>query len=144
MLLAIAITLTSPALAGHVVQGEDDGCWVSAVEWDENGRETKQVSAWIDYSLPNWSYDKDTGIVWTTDDWQTVNWADGWYESTRWDGRERWGVDIQPAQAFLMHPQVPGGDVVFEYAIFYRIGGASWWDDNGGANYTIDLSPSCD
>lgn len=143
MLLALTLTLSTPALASDVVQWDGDGCWVSHVSWDDNDREAKHVSAWVDYTLPDWSYDKDTGIVWTTDGWQTAHWADGWYESTLWDGRERWGVDIQPAQIFLMHPQVPGGDVIFEYAVYYRIGSASWWDNNGGANYQIELSPSC-
>ena len=72
------------------------GSWVSSTippsqQWYED------ISVWMDIKVPNWSYHKTVGVVWTPDAWKTVKFSYARYEYTRSDGYEQWGVDIIPA-----------------------------------------------
>ena len=98
--------------------------------------------------MQNWSYHKDCGIVWTTDGWtDRIGWAEAWYEGTIDDGRERWGVDLEHivdfhfmAEGETNHDAYDNG-YLFEYAIYYTVNGVTYWDNNGGDNYSIWLLP---
>ncbi len=74
-LFALALSLTNPVHAAAPVEWLGGDGWISAYYTAASGRRGCDVSTWIDYTLWNWSYEKDTGIVWTTDDWATVNTA---------------------------------------------------------------------
>lgn len=94
--------------------------------------------------LADLDFDKDVRLVWTTDDWKTVNefgmGADGeknrmrWVEDL-WAGHERWAVDVEIPAAGVQR---------FQYAVVYRhgvVGGArtyEFWENNGGSNHTVE------
>jgi hypothetical protein len=115
------------------------------------------VNAWVDIKVPNYSYEKTVGIVWTDDAWATTRVAYASYEFTNGDGSEQWGVDIAPIGSIEIHrsmgpvywtnidgdrwhlgyPHVP---VFLDYAIFYDLpGGETIWDNNNGQNYRLTL-----
>ncbi len=143
-LLAVSLAVPTAAADTPVVAFDDQGCWISASYTNAAGDSVEEASAWIDFLVQNWSYDKDTGIVYTTDGWATASYADAWYEASLSDGRERWGLDLVPAATFTWNPQQGDPDhVQLEYAIYYTVGGTTWWDNNGGANYVLNLKPGC-
>lgn len=93
--------------------------------------------------LADLDYDKDVRLVWTTNNWETVN-EFGMGEAGQtnvfhwsadmWSGYERWiaDIDIDDTDAES-----------FEYAVVYRHGvvnGADvyeFWDNNGGRNHHV-------
>ena len=102
----------------------------------------------MDIQVPNWSYHKTVGVVWTADGWKTWKFSYARYEYTRADGREQWGVDIVPAgvlgnsyigpAAWNGQSLLGGGKAEIEYAIFYTLpNGYTLWDNNGGWNHHI-------
>lgn len=126
------------------------GSWVSksggpGQQWYD------EISTWSDIKVPNWSYHKTVGVVWTADHWKTVKVAYGRYEYTRPDGYEQWGVDIVPAGILgntYIGPAswngvslLGGGTAEVEYAIFYTLpNGYTLWDNNGGWNHHIVIA----
>lgn len=87
-------------------------------------------------------FDKDLRLVWTTDNWATVNESkiggidqpNAWYwVEDVWTGSERWEIDVD----------VPGPVDEFQYAIVYKHGVVNsartydFWDNNGGGNYVV-------
>jgi len=109
-----------------------------------------EISAWFDIQVPNWSYQKYVGIVWTDDGWKTHRFAQAWYEGSLGNNFERWGVDIIPAGILgnsyigpaswngrsLLGPGPQKAEI--EYAIFYILpNGYSIWDNNNGQNYRL-------
>ena len=136
------LLLTTTAQATPIVEQLQDGWWETELQSGGGGLvvDTEQsqlveVSVWVDYALQNLSYEKNTGIVWTIDGWATAHQADGWYEGGLPDGREGWGVDIHPLT--VVDTQNTTHTLVFEYAVFYEVGGVTHWDNNGGADYTM-------
>ena len=83
--------------------------------------------------VPDLSYEKTVGIVWTDDAWSTTNVTTGSCELTHSDGSEQWGVDLIPIGELTVHrsmgpirwngtnPGYPHRQVVIEYAIFYTL-----------------------
>lgn len=132
----------APPPGGTIVAWSADGCTISSAGTDGD-MTWQQASAWIDYTIPNWSYDKDTGIVWTIDGWATSYWSDAWYESTNSDGRERWGVDLTGLVEFLYDDTARPDMVYLEYAIYYTVGSTTWWDNNSGWNHQLILKEDC-
>lgn len=146
----VAISLLM-VIAGNALAGDlgllRHGSWVSstippAQQWYED------ISVWMDVKVPNWSYHKTVGVVWTPDAWKTVKYSYAKYEYTRSDGSEQWGIDIVPAgvlgntyigpAAWNGQSLLAGGKAEVEYAIFYTLpNGYTLWDNNGGWNYHI-------
>lgn len=79
-------------------------------------------SFWVDLAVRNDAFEKDVGIVWTSDGWATSHWTRAVYEGTLPDGRERWGVDVEDfgARGWGSEPEV-------EYAAFATMGGTTHW-----------------
>ena len=106
------------------------------------------VAGTLDFRVANFDYEKELEMVWTVDDWKTVQhfgMGDGEPNAFYWiepmgaviDGHHdfgRWRIDLD----------VPGPVSRFEYAVVYRHGFApgarteAFWDNNGGRNYVIE------
>ncbi|MBU0678379.1 MAG: CBM21 domain-containing protein [Verrucomicrobia bacterium] len=146
-LIAAAVITTAASSFAADLELIGEGIWISdstppILMWEED------ISLWVDIKVPNWSYNKVVGIVWTADKWETVNYSYASYEYTRWDGYEQWGVDVVPAGILgnsyigpgtwngksLMGPGPQTAEI--EFAIFYTLpDGYTIWDNNGGMNY---------
>jgi hypothetical protein len=120
---------------------------VTKVLLDDNG-----VSGKIVATIADLDYDKELALVWTTDDWATVNTSamggpdelNKWHwVNDSWGGADIWEINLA----------IPGSFTKFEYAIVYRHGVTNdakvyeFWDNNGGRNYVVtkadpDLSPT--
>ncbi|MBK8253777.1 MAG: hypothetical protein IPK82_14055 [Polyangiaceae bacterium] len=94
----------------------------------------------ISVRLADIDYDKQVAMVYTTDDWQTVQWMNMGNAANQWhwvedngDDYERWAVSVN----------IPGNFTKFQYAVVYRHGvqnGAAlyeFWDNNGGTNWVV-------
>ncbi len=79
--------------------------------------------------VQNLTYAKVVGIVFTTDNWATVQTAYGTYSLTMASGLEMWQVEA-----------TVGSATEVEFAIFYRAAGNEYWDNNFGRNYRVTPS----
>ncbi len=83
----------------------------------------------VDVGVQNLAYAKVVGIVFTTNDWATVQVALGSYSSTMKSGLEVW------------HLTTPvGAAVEVKFAIFYQVLGTEIWDNNFWRNYRVTPS----
>lgn len=153
LVLAFALLVPGAALAGNV-ERLADGAWNGATYgWGPKTTRTDK-NLWVDLSVANLCYAKSVGIRWTDDGWASWHDAAAWYEGGLAGGREQWGVDILPFGGFLYDGQwgrwvtwtgavrnEPDAAVEVEYAAWFTCGGEVWWDNNGGANYTLTLTP---
>ena len=80
----------------------------------------------LQIGVQNLAYYKEVGIVFTTDGWATVQTAYAGYSSTMKSGLEVW---------HLTRPIASAGQV--ELAIFYRVLGREFWDNNFWRNYRV-------
>ncbi len=145
--LLAALSLTAATFANPVVEHHAHGSWVSQDFLASNAQVYQEQSVWVDFTVQNWSYDKDCGIVWTTDGWtDRIGWAEAWYEGGLSDGRERWGVDLEHIVDFwyasYFDDNTPGQlqSYELEYAIYYTVDGVTYWDNNDGENYSLMLT----
>ena len=80
----------------------------------------------VDVSVQNLAFNKAVGIVFTTDNWTTAQTAFGSFVSTMKSGLEVW------------HVSAPVGTATeVSFAIFYRVLGSEFWDNNFWRNYTV-------
>lgn len=146
-----ALVLVSLAHAENVYRIADGG-WDGAVTWWSATGWSETENLWVDISAYNVGYGKRVGIRWTDDGWTTWHDADAWYEGYLGNDWEQWGVDIQPIGRFSGDGNVTkytdyDGDSVYtdtvtiQYAIWESYGGQTWWNGNGGANYSVTLTP---
>jgi carbohydrate/starch-binding protein with CBM21 domain len=76
--------------------------------------------------VKNLAFNKQVGILFTTDDWATSNSVFGQFDHRLISGNEVWKIDA------------PVGSVSqVEFAIFYRVNGQEFWDNNFWRNYVI-------
>ena len=132
---------SAPVSAARGVRRLADGQWQSGYEapsgvrygwyWDAN--------VWIDVAVENLAFDKVVGVRWTTGGWATHHEALGEYEHALGDGWEQWGVDVTPAARMSSFSWCDPEPVAFEYAIFYRVDGHTYWDNAGGSNHHVEL-----
>jgi hypothetical protein len=90
----------------------------------------------VEVNLLNLAYQKDVAIVWTKDDWATVNTAPMRYTETAFNGQEIW------MGAPLVDPYIRGAanqtsSESVEFCIAYTVNGVTYWDNNGGENYSL-------
>ena len=81
---------------------------------------------WIDLKVRNDAYNKDVGILWTSNGWSTVNEAKAKYEGQLGGGFERWGIDLDLGT--FSDPNPPPDEL--EYAAYAVMGGATHWDQD--------------
>ena len=85
----------------------------------------------VDVGVQNIAYHKVVGIVFTTDNWVTVQTAYGTYRSTMTSGLEVWEVLV-----------AVGSATEVRFAVFYRVAGSEYWDNNFWRNYRVTPSRS--
>jgi hypothetical protein len=83
----------------------------------------------VDVGVQNIAYHKVVGIVYTTDNWATVQTAYGTYRWTMKSGLEVWEV---------LATVGPAAEVRF--AVFYQVAGSEYWDNNFWRNYRVTPS----
>jgi hypothetical protein len=74
----------------------------------------------------NLAYLKTVGVVYSTDNWQTVHTAYATYARTMSSGLEIWNADANVGSA---------SEVIL--AVFYRVSGNEYWDNNFTRNYKV-------
>ncbi len=109
-----------------------DGAWISSshVEgyqriWVDN------FSVWIDAKVKNLAYNKVMGVIWTDNNWQSNHVSYGTYKGQLADGYEKWGLDLGS-----WDERYYSG---IKYCIFVEMNGVTYYDNNGGQNYTISF-----
>lgn len=107
---------------------------------------------WIDVKVEDLAYDKVVGIVWTDDNWITNTTSYLSYEYDLSGNFEQWGIDFAPLGKLSSYYigswenyvadtiRAGGTSVTIQYAVFYEAGGVTYWDNNGGANYSVLIS----
>lgn len=85
---------------------------------------------WVDIGVRNDGFQKEVGVVWTQDGWQSSRTTFATYERTRDDGLEIWGLDV-----VLGDDRSRPADV--EYAVFARMNGQVFWDSHNN-HYIYD------
>jgi Carbohydrate/starch-binding module (family 21) len=80
----------------------------------------------ISAGVQNLAFEKVVGAVFTTDDFATVHTAFGNFERTMSSGLEVWTINA-PVDAFTP----------VTFALFYRVLGQEFWDNNFWRNYTV-------
>lgn len=80
----------------------------------------------VDVGVQDLAYDKVVGIVFTADNWATAQTAFAHYDHTMTSGLQAWRVTA-PA----------GGAAEVKFAIFYRVAGNEYWDNNFWRNYRV-------
>lgn len=77
-------------------------------------------------AVKNLAFAKQVGMVFTTDGWATANVASGNFDHMLKSGNEVWAI-----------PAAVGAATRVEYALFYRVGGQEFWDNNFSRNYVL-------
>ena len=85
----------------------------------------------ISIGVQNLAFNKVVRVIFTTDDWTTVQTAFASYSSTMESGLEVWKATAPVGSA---------GDVKF--AILYQVLGSEFWDNNFWRNYTVTPTSS--
>ncbi|NVB77360.1 MAG: hypothetical protein HOV81_03110 [Kofleriaceae bacterium] len=122
--------------ADAAIQLEGGGLWYRRVSCPSPSPATciDEGHFWVDLAIRNDAYAKRVGIVWTDrvrhTPWQL---ATGVYEAPLADGFERWGVDVTTGTmtGIEPHPQI-------QLAAFVEMAGETHWDNNNGADYTLE------
>jgi len=93
-------------------------------------------------TLKNLSPNKQVKVVYSTDGWQTTKTAWGSFNSTYWYGAysgaanpNQYGVEEWNIQLAV------GSATHVDYAIAYLVNGQTYWDNNFGQNYGLQLIP---
>lgn len=77
-------------------------------------------------AVRNMAYEKEVGVLYSTDDWATSRPSFARYRSTQVTGTEVWTVRTKLERAERV-----------AFALFLRASGAEHWDNNFGANYVL-------
>ena len=148
--------MTTGVWAQHVGLA-GSGYWADPPVYQGNVINYNARHVWIDIWVHNLGYEKNVGIVWTDNNWATVNWADAQYEMTYADGAERWGVDLMPVGTFMWHRSgahewislddtsqyLGSAEKYIEFAVYYHdpYTGTMYWDNNDGWNHWQLVAP---
>jgi Carbohydrate/starch-binding module (family 21) len=87
----------------------------------------------VEVLVKNIAFQKQVGIIYTTDNWQTYQNAFGVYSQSLRPGgtphqlnAEQWNITA-----------TVGSPATGQYAVFYDVAGATYWDNNFGLNYSF-------
>ena len=152
LVAVVALLSAAPARASSPIFVAGDGIWHEPSVSTGNGSGYTDWNVWVDASVENLAYEKVVGMVWTDDGWATQHRAYLRYERALHDGREQWGVDLRPAGRFdyarfrgplwinaLSGDAQPTEIVTIEYALFYEVKGHTYWANDGGQNYRVEI-----
>ena len=109
----------------------------------------------LDIKVKDLGAPEAVGILWTWNNWADYRSASAVYESDLGGGFQQWGVDLLPAGFEYSHRSlgfirwfpagstnvmnVTSGRVDIVYAIFYKVNGTWYWDNNGGKDYRLTV-----
>lgn len=79
--------------------------------------------------VKNLAYEKQVSVVYTSDNWKTVQTGAYVYQSTTPGGEEVWRADVVIADSYATAP------ASIEFAVSYDVSGQSYWDNNDGYNF---------
>ena len=86
---------------------------------------------WVDLSVKNLAYQKQVGLFWTEDGWQTVRVSYAHYKGDLGGGYERWGLDLTGNSA-------SGSPPIVQYAAFAEMNGDTYYGkEDNWKNYTL-------
>ncbi len=142
---------TSP-LPDQNVQRLNHGTWYEMT--GANGiTMTLRQHLWVDFKIRDLGAPEAIGILWTDNNW--VNWstATAAKEVELGNGYQQWGADVSPLGEAYYHRSLGfirwfpvrtpdtyvsvEGRVTIKYAIFYKVNGTWYWDNNNGADYQV-------
>jgi hypothetical protein len=83
----------------------------------------KSYHIWLDIAVLDSGYDKEVGILWTADDWQSVHTTRASYEGELDESYDRWGVDVKVVDADIAPPEL------VQVAVFAKVGDVEHWDE---------------
>lgn len=143
---------TSPA-PEPMVSRLADGVW-SGDYTNANGiTYMRPWNTWLDIKVKGTGAPEAIGILWTWNGWTDYRTETAIYEGDLAGGYQQWGVDLAPAGFEYSHrslgfirwfpagssnyTDVVNGSVTLTYAIFYKVNGVWYWDNNGGKDYQL-------
>lgn len=149
MLFSLLMGFATASSAAQVAH-RGVGSWTvqtgtSPAYWESKG-------FWVDATIENLGATKEVALIWTDDDWVTSQTSYLSYEHTLASGFEVWGIDFNPlgrldsyyigswTNYVTNHVRAGGQSVTIKYALRYKVNGNTYWDSNGGANYSLLLS----
>lgn len=80
----------------------------------------------IHIAVQNIAYQKEIGVIYTTDNWENCHKAIARYSWSMISGTEVWSVNLNL-----------GGVSNVDYVLFYQVNGCEYWDNNFNRNYFI-------
>jgi len=90
----------------------------------------------VDVAVLDMSGEKQVGIVWTIDGWQSAHVTVGDLILDPGDGSLQYQVLVDPVGTVSDCPGFER-ELDFEYAVFYAVDGQTFWDNNNNQNYYI-------
>jgi len=114
-----------------------DGSWLRTVG-SGGSCGYAEGNVWIDIAVRDLGPNRQVGIVWSADGGASWFVTDAASEGNLGGGDLQYGVDVLGADTIT---NCPGGPESFDfrYAIFYSVGGVTYWDNNGGQDYVIHV-----
>lgn len=110
-------------------------------------------NTWVDFKIKNIGTPEFIGMVWTWNNWAQFGSTTATFEASLAGGFQQWGVDLLPAGWEYNHRSlgfirwypsigsnyvdVVDGKITLKYALFYKVNGTWYWDNNGGQDYSI-------
>jgi hypothetical protein len=152
---AVLAAVSSMSFAAGEVQYLASGVWGDGIVVTGNGFGYEARNFWVDAKVQNLAYNKVVGVRWTDNNWATYTNSAASYELTNADGTERWGVDVKPAgwvdYTRFGNPtwknvttgavnSIPTGGQKIKFAIYYTVNGVTYWDNNNGQNYELNIT----
>lgn len=87
----------------------------------------------------NIAYTKEISLVYTTNNWQTVNYANFNFANTYGFGGSNYSLNptSKNFEKWTVMVSLPTAATTVKYAIRYKVNGTEYWDNNFGKNYLI-------
>lgn len=90
----------------------------------------------LEIILKHLAYAKDVKVVYTTDNWATVKTAPAYFIETVVNGQERWSASPVISSYDKSKSYNPYAESV-TFCVAYTVNDVTYWDNNGGNNYTL-------
>lgn len=123
--------------------------------WDVSTGTTPEYWAekgfWLDVTVQNLAYQKAVSVLWTDDAWATSQVSNLKYKYQLPNGYEVWGTEFAPLGRLDSYyiggwtnyvtgqTRAGGQSVTIEYAVQYEVNGMTYWDNNSGQNYRLNI-----
>jgi len=152
IITALVITLFSTKSFSATVKSIAYGSWT--IDYTDIGGHSYAVTKglWLDVKVENLGYEKVVGMRWTDDNWETYTDSFLTYDKSIDNNFEIWGLRFDPffyATSYYIGSWTnyingnsasgPAPASEIEFAIFYKVNGQEYWDNNDGQNYKIDV-----